>query len=56
MLQNGLVFQFAAAVGGAVLLTDYHGKFTAGIAQDWGSIHTLNSLKEERSPRAYSVV
>jgi len=55
MLQNGLVFQFLAALGCAVVLADYHGKLTAGIAQDRGSIHTLNSLEEERAPRAYSV-
>jgi hypothetical protein len=56
MLQDGLIFQFVAAVGCAVVLADYHGKFTAGIAQDWGTIHTLNSLEEERAPRAYSIV
>jgi hypothetical protein len=56
VLEDGLIFQFVAAVGCAVVLADYHGKFAAGIAQDWGSIHTLNSLEEERAPRAYSIV
>jgi hypothetical protein len=56
MFQNGLVFQFLAALGRAVVLADYHSKLAAGIAQDWGSIHTLNSLEEEGAPRAYSVV
>jgi hypothetical protein len=55
MLENGLVFQ-PPAVGCAVELADYHGKLAAGIDQDWGSIHTLNSLEEERAPRAYSIV
>ena len=56
MLQDGLVFQFLTALGRAVVLADYHSKLAAGIAQDWGSIHTLNSLEEEGAPRAYSVV
>jgi len=55
MLKNGLIFQLPA-VGCAVELADYHGKLAARIAQDWGSIHTLNSLEEERAPRAYSIV
>jgi len=56
VFQNGLVFQLLAALGGAVVLADYHSKLAAGIAQDWGSIHTLNSLEEERAPRAYSII
>jgi hypothetical protein len=54
VLQNRVVLQLTV-VGCAVELADYHGKLTAGIAQDWGSVHTLNSLKEEGAPRAYSV-
>jgi hypothetical protein len=56
MLQDGFIFQFLAAFGRAVVLADYHSKLAAGIAQDWGSVHTLNSLKEEGAPRAYSIV
>jgi N-acetylglucosamine-6-phosphate deacetylase len=55
MFQNGILFQFPT-VGCAVELADYHGKLAAGIAQDWGSIHTLNSFEDERAPRAYSIV
>jgi hypothetical protein len=55
MLQNRLVLQFSA-VGGAVILADYHRKLAAGVAQDGGAIHALNSLKEEGSPGTYSVV
>jgi hypothetical protein len=55
MLQNGILFQFSA-VSCAVKLADYHGKLAAGIAQDWGSIHTLNSFEDVRAPRAYSIV
>jgi hypothetical protein len=56
MLENRFVLQFPAALGQAVVLADYHRKLAAGVAQDWGSIHTLNSIKEEGSPGTYSVV
>jgi hypothetical protein len=55
MLQDRLVFQFFS-FNGAVVLADYHGKLAAGVAQDWGSIHALNSIEEERSPGSYSIV
>jgi hypothetical protein len=55
MFQNGLIFQLVAALGRAVVLADYHSKLATGIAQDWGSVHTLNTLKDEGAPRAYSI-
>jgi hypothetical protein len=55
VLQNGFIV-YLSVVGCAVELADYHGKLAARIAQDWGSIYTLNAFKDERAPRAYSIV
>ncbi len=53
VLQNCFVLEFALSA--SVVLADYHGEFTAGIAQNRSCVHTLNAFQEERAPRAYSI-
>ena len=52
MLENGFLVD---PVDLPVELTDDHREFAAGIAENGGSVHTLNTLNDERAAGANTI-
>jgi hypothetical protein len=55
MLDDMLFFELAIR-GGPVIFRDNHGKIAAGIAEDRGAVHALNSFHQERTAAAGSIL